>query len=63
MEGMRMIVSEWVKTVWTVLNVRPKTLYDYKRLYIRHLDPIIGQSDLDNVDLIALQRKLVELEN
>ena len=58
---MQMIVSEWAKTVWTVLNVRPKTLYDYKRLYIKHLDPIIGQSDLESVDLVALQRKLVEL--
>jgi len=56
-----MNVSEWAKTVWTVLNVRPKTLYDYKRLYIKHLDPIIGQSDLESVDLVALQRKLVEL--
>jgi len=56
-----MLVSNWAETVWTVLNIRPKTLYDYKRLYIRHLDPIIGQSDLDSVDLVALQRKLVEL--
>ena len=43
------------------MNVRPKTLYDYKRLYIKHIDPIVGQSDLDSVDLVALQRKLVEL--
>lgn len=56
-----MLVSKWAETVWTVLNVRPKTLYDYKRLYIKHLDPIIGQSDLDSVDLVSLQRRLVEL--
>lgn len=56
-----MLVNKWAETVWTVLNVRPKTLYDYKRLYIKHIDPIIGQSDLDSVDLVALQRKLVEL--
>jgi integrase len=61
MEGIRMIVREWAETVWTVLNLRPKTLYDYKRLYIKHLDPIIGQSYLDEVDLVSLQRKLVEL--
>jgi integrase len=61
MEGIRMIVSEWANTVWSVLNVRPKTLYDYKRLYVKHLDPIIGQSELDAVDLVSLQRKLVEL--
>lgn len=56
-----MLVSKWAETVWTVLNVRPKTLYDYKRLYIKHLDPIIGQSELDSVDVVALQRKLIEL--
>lgn len=56
-----MIVSKWAETVWTVLNVRPKTLYDYKRLYVKHLDPIIGQSELDKVDVVALQRKLIEL--
>ncbi len=56
-----MLVNKWAETVWTVLNVRPKTLYDYKRLYIKHIDPIVGQSDLDSVDLVALQRKLVEL--
>jgi integrase len=43
------------------LNVRPKTLYDYKRLYIRHLEPIIGQNELSAVDVVALQRKLIEL--
>ena len=56
-----MLVNKWAETVWTVLNVRPKTLYDYKRLYIKHIDPIVGQSDLDSVDLVALKRKLVEL--
>ena len=56
-----MLVSKWAEIVWTVLNVRPKTLYDYKRLYIKHIDPIVGQSHLDSVDLVALQRKLVEL--
>lgn len=56
-----MIVSEWAETVWTVLNVRPKTLYDYKRLNIKHIDPIIGTSDLSKIDLISLQRKLIEL--
>ena len=56
-----MLVSNWAETVWTVLNVRPKTLYDYKRLYIKHIDPIIGQSELDTVDVVALQRRLIEL--
>jgi len=56
-----MLVRDWAETVWTILNVRPKTLYDYKRLYIKHLDPIIGQSELDAVDVVSLQRKLIEL--
>lgn len=56
-----MLVKNWAETVWTVLNVRPKTLYDYKRLYIKHIDPIIGQSELDAIDVVALQRKLIEL--
>jgi hypothetical protein len=56
-----MLVNKWAETVWTLLNVRPKTLYDYKRLYIKHIDPIVGQSHLGSVDLVALQRKLVEL--
>ena len=56
-----MNVNEWAETVWTLLNVRPKTLYDYKRLYIRHLEPLIGSSTLENVDVVSLQRKFVEL--
>jgi hypothetical protein len=28
-----MLVDEWVETVWTILNVRAKTLKDYKHLY------------------------------
>jgi hypothetical protein len=28
-----MLVDEWIETVWTVLNVREKTLKDYKQLY------------------------------
>ncbi len=56
-----MIVNEWVTTVWTLLNVRPKTLYDYKRLYLKHIEPIIGLSELDEIDVVTLQRKLIEL--
>ena len=49
-----MLVNKGAEIVWTVLNVRPKTLYDHKRLYIKHIDPIVGQSDLDSVDLVTL---------
>jgi len=37
-----MLVNEWVDSFWSVLSVRPKTLHDYKRLYRRHLGPVIG---------------------
>ena len=56
-----MLVNKWGEIVWTVLNVRPKTLYDHKRLYIKHINTIVSQSDLDGVDLVVLQSKLVEL--
>jgi hypothetical protein len=56
-----MLVNEWVDTVWNVVNVRPKTLHDYKRLYKRHLMPVIGSMSLDEVDVVVLQRKLISL--
>lgn len=56
-----MLVNEWADTVWNVLNVRPKTLQDYKRLYKRHLEPVIGQMSLEEVDAVVLQRKLISL--
>jgi len=56
-----MLVNEWVETVWKVLQVRPKTLHDYKRLYRRHLEPEIGNLEIDKVDPTILQRKLLSL--
>ena len=56
-----MLVDEWVETVWKVLQVRPRTIHDYKRLYRRHLAPVIGKSDLDQVSPQILQRKLLSL--
>jgi integrase len=56
-----MLVNEWAETAWNVLNVRPKTLHDYKRLYKRHLAPVIGLMSLDDVDSVVLQQKLISL--
>jgi integrase len=56
-----MLVNEWAETAWNVLSVRPKTLQDYKRLYRRHLEPVIGHMSVDNVDTVILQQKLVSL--
>ena len=55
------LVDEWVETVWKVLQVRPKTVHDYKRLYRRHLSPVIGANHLDDVSPQLLQRKLLTL--
>jgi len=57
----QMTVNEWVDSFWAVLNVRPKTLHDYKRLYKRHLAPSIGAYDLDAVPPMVLQQKLLSL--
>ena len=57
----QMTVNEWVESFWAVLNVRPKTLHDYKRLYKRHLAPSIGAYELDAVPPMVLQHKLLSL--
>jgi integrase len=56
-----MLVDEWVETVWTVLNVRTKTLKDYKHLYKSHLKPVIGLLEIDSVSSKDLQIKLLSL--
>jgi len=47
------LVDEWVETLWTVLQVRPKTVHDYKRLYRRHLKDLIGQYSFEEVPIIT----------
>ena len=54
-----MLVDEWVETVWTVLNVREKTLKDYKHLYKSHLKPVIWLLEIDSVSSKDLQVKLL----
>lgn len=56
-----MLVDEWMKTFWTILNVKPKSLYDYQRLYIRHLQLVIGHRDLSDNLKVDLQRKILEM--
>jgi integrase len=61
MEGIKMLVDEWVETVWQVIGVRKKTLHDYKNLYRRHLQPVVGHCDINEVDIFNLQQKLLSL--
>ena len=56
-----MLVDEWAESVWTLISVRPKTLYDYKYLYINHLKPVIGHMKMGEVESAELQRKLISL--
>lgn len=56
-----MLVNEWVETLWKVLQVRPRTLHDYKRLYRRHLEPVIGNLDINSIDPAIIQAKLLSL--
>jgi integrase len=61
MKGPLVLVDEWMKTFWTILNVKPKSLYDYQRMYIRHLQPVIGHRDLSDNLKVELQRKILEM--
>ena len=56
-----MLVNEWVETLWAVLNVRPKTLSNYKHQYYKYLQPIIGSVELDSVKPVDLQKCLLSL--
>ena len=56
-----MIVNEWVEILWGVLNVRPKTLLNYKHQYGKYLEPVMGSVELDKVEPVAIQRCLLSL--
>jgi integrase len=56
-----MLVDEWVETLWKVLQVRPNTLHDYKQLYKRHLQPVLGNTPIDSVTSQQIQIKLLSL--
>ena len=56
-----MLVNEWVEILWGVLNVRPKTLLNYKHQYGKYLEPVMGSVELDKVEPVAIQRCLLSL--
>ena len=56
-----MLVNEWIETLWSVLNVLDKTLKDYKHLYKRHLQALIGDLEIDLEKSKDLQVKLLSL--
>lgn len=56
-----MLINEWVEILWSVLNVRPKTLQNYKHQYSKYLEPVMGTVDIDQVQSATLQRCLLAL--
>ena len=52
-----MLVDEWVVTLWSILNVRDKSICDYKH----HLQPLIRSIEIDLVTSRDLQVKLLSL--
>ena len=56
-----MLVNEWVEILWEVLNVRPKTLQNYKHQYGKYLEPVMGSVELDLVKPVKIQRCLLAL--
>jgi integrase len=56
-----MLINDWVETLWTVLNVRAKTLQNYKHLYKLHLEPVMGSVSLDDLQPVVIQRQLLSL--
>jgi integrase len=51
-----MLVSNWAENYWAVSTVAKKTLYDYKNIFSRIVEPHIGHLDLDDVTLLDLQK-------
>lgn len=53
-----MLVDECAGTVCNVIQIRPKTLHNFSRLYGRYLMPIPGSMPVDNVGVVDQQQKL-----
>jgi integrase len=50
-----MLVDQWAESYWSISTVTAKTLFDYKGIYRREIQPVIGGMDLDEVTLLDLQ--------
>jgi integrase len=54
-----MLVSNWAENYWSISTVAKKTLYDYKNVYGRCVEPFIGHLDLNDVSLLDLQKMVL----
>jgi hypothetical protein len=51
-----MLVSNWAQNYWAVSTVAKNTLYDYKNVFGRLVEPFIGSKDLDEGSLMDTQK-------
>lgn len=54
-----MLVNQWAENYWTISTVTAKTLFDYKGIYRREIQPVIGEKDLNEVTLLDLQKMVI----
>lgn len=54
-----MLVSQWAENYWSISTVAAKTLCDYKGIYRRVVDPVIGAKDLNEVTILDLQKMVI----
>lgn len=54
-----MLVSEWAEDYWQISTVTPKTLYDYKGVFRRHIEPSLGHKALDDVSALDVQKMVL----
>lgn len=51
-----MLLSQWADSYWVISTVRPKTLFDYKGIYRRVLEPTLGNLQLDEITPMDIQK-------
>jgi hypothetical protein len=54
-----MLGNQWAENYWSISTVSPKTLFDYKGIYRRTIQPLIGETDLNDATLLDLQKMVI----
>lgn len=54
-----MLVNQWAENYWSISTVAAKTLFDYKGIYRREIQPVIGDMDLNEVTLLDIQKMVI----
>lgn len=56
-----MTLDEALESIWPVINIRSKTLEDYKRLYRKNFHLIIGHLEISEITGLQVQQRLLQL--